>query len=354
MSVLSRTEKIIAAALSGAVGVLLLGCNMSAIDPMQGDPQGYQPVKTLIPVIVTATYFTPTITLSPTSTSTPTATDVPPTLTPTATRTLTPSATPTPTATRRRPTPTVVNDIVPISAELPTQVPDDGSPTQVPEPSATPPATPSVAPPSTEDPSRVPILTMGACNAAERGYIWGEPNVAARNGFESRTLMMTEWAPMECWPDTNNPIRPPRQLTVAECAVYYFKPVILVLFPTRPFDGRPYYDDVASLILHINSYEDEIGLPRSKKIVIGPVSYEGGGVIGSPNAVLVLGAGVVNLPDIIVKTRDVTGFMAASDNVHLVPSTYFYGIVNTVVQKAIAGTNTVYTIETGEIPPYPP
>lgn len=87
--------------------------------------------------------------------------------------------------------------------------------------------------------------------------------------------------------------------------------------------------------------------------MIGPVSYDGG-VIGSPHAVLVLGAGVVNLPDIIVKTRDATGFMAASDNVHLISSPYFFGIVNTVVLKAIAGTNTVYTVETSEILPYTP
>jgi hypothetical protein len=135
--------------------------------------------------------------------------------------------------------------------------------------------------------------------------------------------------------------------------VYYFKPAVLVLFPTRPFGGHAYYDDVASLILHIESYENEIGLTHSKKVAIGPVSYDGG-VIGSPNAVLAVGVGVVNLPDIIVKTRDATGLMAASDNVHLVSSPYFFGIVNTVVLKAIAGTNTVYTIETSEIPPYAP
>lgn len=194
---------------------------------------------------------------------------------------------------------------------------------------------------------------MGACNTDDRGYRWGPANVATRGGFEATVLLMTEWAPPECWPDAAHPDYPPRTLTVAECAIYYYKPVILVLFPTRPFNGNAYYDDVATLIYHIQSYEDEIGLSRSKKIVIGPVSYEGG-VIGSPNTVTGLGAGVVDLPDIIQKTFDATGFIAISDNVHLVPSAYFFGIVNTVVFKAIYGPSGVYTIEPTEIPPYEP
>lgn len=240
MSVLLCANRIAAAALSVVVGVLLLGCNMPAIDPMRGD----QPVKTVPVPLVTATYSTPTITLSPTGTSTPTATDVPPTLTPSATITLTPTNTPTPTATRRPPIPTAANKVVDMPEqtpdEPPAQAPDD-SPTRLPEPSATP-----YTIPISSDPSRMPILTMGACNTAERGYIWGPPNVATRGGFESTTLMMTDWAPPECRPDANNPARPARELTVAECAVYYFKPVVLVLFPTRPFGGNAYYDDVAS------------------------------------------------------------------------------------------------------------
>lgn len=356
MGALFQMKRILATALSGLMGLLLLGCNMATIDPMQGDPmQGYQPVKTLPPPLVTATYFTPTITLSPTSTPTPTATDAPPTPTLTATVTPTPSNTPMPTATRRSPAPTAANKVAPTAVDVPEQTPDSpptpttgSQPTQTPGSSATP-----YTIPTSSDPSRMPILTMGACNTGERGYIWGPPNVATRGGFEPTTLMVTDWAPPECRPDAANPARPARPLTVAECAVYYFKPVVLVLFPTRPFNGRVYYDDVASLVRHIESYENEIGLSHSKKVVIGPVSYDGG-VIGSPNAVLVLGVGVVNLPDIILKTRDATGFMAASDNVHLIPSAYFFGIVNTVVLKAIAGTNTVYTIEPEEIPPYTP
>jgi len=194
---------------------------------------------------------------------------------------------------------------------------------------------------------------MGACNTDDRGYRWGPANLATRGGFEANVLLMTEWAPPECRPDADHPDYPLRTLTVAECAIYYYKPVILVLFPTRPFNGNAYYDDVANLIYHIQSYEDEIGLSRSKKIVIGPVSYEGG-VIGSPNTVTGMGAGVVDLPDIIQKTFDATGFVALSDNVHLIPSSYFFGIVNTVVFKAIYGPSGVYTIEPAEIPPYEP
>jgi hypothetical protein len=192
---------------------------------------------------------------------------------------------------------------------------------------------------------------MGACNTADRGYIWGPPNLATGGGFEAATLWVTDWAPSECGPDPSNPARPSRKLTVAECAVYYFKPMIIILFPNRPFNGRVYYDDVANLIVHINNFENQMGLSYSKKVVIGPVSYDGG-VIGSPNTVMALGAGVVNLPDMILKTRDTTGYMAASDNVHLIPSAYFFGIVNKVVLKAVGGTNTVYTIEPPEIPPY--
>lgn len=352
MGVLFRMKRIFPAVLSSIVGVLLLGCSMPAIHLMRDA----HPAKTFHPPTATATYFTPTITLSPTSTLTPTATDVPPTSTPTLTITPTPSNTPTPTVTRRPPAPTPANKVVPTSLDppahtpqnLPTQTPGNSQP-QLPGPSATP-----YIVPTPSDPGRTPILTIGACNTVERGYIWGPPNVATRGGFESRTLMMTEWAPPECRPDAANPARPPRALTVAECAMYYYKPAVLILFPTRPFDGLAYYDDVAGLIRHIESYEDEIGLQRSKKVAIGPVSYEGGGVIGSPTSVLVLGAGVVNLPDIILKTRDVSGFMAASDNVHLISSSYFFGIVNAVVFRAVAGANTVYTVETSEIPPYVP
>ena len=63
---------------------------------------------------------------------------------------------------------------------------------------------------------------------------------------------------------------------------------------------------------------------------------------------------MVDLPDIIQKTFDATGFVALSDNVHLVPSAYFFSIVNTVVFKAIYGPSGVYTIEPAEIPPYEP
>ncbi|MBN1312214.1 MAG: hypothetical protein JXB30_12415 [Anaerolineae bacterium] len=199
----------------------------------------------------------------------------------------------------------------------------------------------------------LPILTMGGCNTEERGYRWGPSNLATRAGFESKALMMTMWAPTECRPDTSDPTHPPRSLTVAECAVFYYRPRTLVLFPNRPFDGNAYYDDVARLIRHIESYENEIGLARSKKIVMGPVSHEGG-VIGSPYTVIALGAGVIDLPDIIRKTSDATGYAAASDNVHLIPSLYFFGIVDKVVHKAIAGAAGIYTIEPAEIPPVTP
>jgi hypothetical protein len=135
--------------------------------------------------------------------------------------------------------------------------------------------------------------------------------------------------------------------------VFYYKPLTVVLFPNRQFNGKAYYDDVARLIRHIENYEREIGISKSKKVVMGPVSYDGG-VIGSPNTVISLGAGVVDLPDIIQKTRDTTGFVGASDNVHLVVSPYFFGIVDTVVRKAIEGTSGIYTIEPAEIPPYVP
>jgi hypothetical protein len=211
-------------------------------------------------------------------------------------------------------------------------------------------AQPSAAQPEAD---RLPVLTMGGCNSENRGYRWGPPNLAALAGFESKNLMMTEWAPPECWPASTDPTHPPRKLTVAECAVFYYKPLTLVLFPNRPFDGNAYYDDVAKLIRHIENYENEIGISHAKKVVMGPVSYEGG-VIGSPNTVIALGAGVVDLPDIIQKTRDTTGFMAATDNVHLVVSPYFFGIVDTVVRKAMKGSSGMYTIEPTEIPPYTP
>jgi hypothetical protein len=167
-------------------------------------------------------------------------------------------------------------------------------------------------------------------------------------------MMTAQWSPPECRPDPTDPTHPTRELTPAECAIFYYRPLKLVLFPNRPFNGNVYYDDVARLIRHIESYEDELGISRSKKVVLGPVSYEGGGIIGSPDTVMALGAGVVDLPDIIEKTRATTGFMAALDNTHLAVSPYFFGIVDTVVRKALKGPVRIYTIEPEEIPPYLP
>ncbi|MBN1428958.1 MAG: hypothetical protein JXB07_11280 [Anaerolineae bacterium] len=213
------------------------------------------------------------------------------------------------------------------------------------------PAPQSSAAPSDE--SRLPILTMGGCNPENRGYLWGPVNLATRAGFESKNLMTTIWAPPECRPDASDHTHPPRSLTVAECAIFYYKPRTLVLFPNRPFDGTAYYDNVAALIRHIESYENEIGLSHSRKVLMGPISYEGG-VIGSPNTVTALGVGVIDLPDIIHKTWAATGFVAATDNVHLIPSPYFFSVVDIVVRKAIGGAGGIYTIESSEIPPYTP
>ncbi|MBN1428118.1 MAG: hypothetical protein JXB07_07010 [Anaerolineae bacterium] len=325
MSVLSRSNIMIIAGLLSIILVFFSGC-------------ATQDAQTDAP-IVTATFVI----------SSPTPSKIPPTPSPTkyptatktATRTPRPSATPTPTATKT----STASPQADTSTDKPSQTPGEASTRQ-------PTITQNAAPTQIEE-GRSPILTMGACNTDDRGYRWGPANVATRGGFESKVLLMTEWAPPECRPDETHPEYPPRALTVAECAIYYYKPVSLVLFPNRPFNSNAYYDDVAGLIYHVQSYEDEIGISRSKKIVIGPVSYEGG-VIGSPNTVTALGAGVVDLPDIIQKTKDTTGFIAISDNVHLVPSAYFFGIVNTVVEKAIKGPGGVYTIEISEIPPYEP
>ena len=327
MGVLSQSKTIIVAGMLALVGLLLSGCVME-------EAQTPLPIATATTAVVSSS--TPTE-VTPTSSPTrrPTSTKRP-------TRTPKPSATPTPTPTKK--------STASPKADKPT--PDDLSLTPDVSSTLSPTATQNVTPPQPEE-GRSPILTMGSCNTDDRGYRWGPANVATRAGFESKVLLMTEWAPPECRPDENHPEYPPRSLTVAECAIYYYKPVILVLFPTRPFDGNVYYDDVAKLIYHIQSYEDEIGLSRSKKIVFGPVSYEGG-IIGSPNTVTGLGAGVVDLPDIVQKTKDTTGFIAISDNVHLVPSSYFFGILNTVVSKAINGPSGVYTIDLTEIPPYEP